>query len=135
MVSFENIIIVLLAIIFALLIEALVLRIFGEKRKKVYIAMLIMNLFTNVPLIIYNVVSSDSKFIAFVPFIISGIKIASMPFSIIGITIVETIVYLFVTGKEKKKSILYGIFCNAYSFVLGSILFLILSYFEATLAV
>ena len=123
MVSFKNIIIILLAIIFALLIKALVLRIFGEKRKKVYIAMLIMNLFTNVPLNIYSVVALDSRFIAYVPLII------------IGITIVETIVYLFVTGKEIKKSILYGIFCNAYSFVVGSFLYFMLGYIEASLAV
>ena len=114
----------ILSILFGLLltigIEALVLCFMKERRIKVYISMLVMNCLTNIPLNIFTLLCMKDYNSYFMMILVHLIEI--------GIIEIESIIYYFVT-REKKRSILYGVFCNLYSYIIGGILVSILYIF------
>ncbi len=94
------------------LLEIMVLMIFREKRIKVYIASIIINLITNVPLNLFLLTyyfSNDWHYI---------ITLISLELLII---VIEVLLY-YLLIKDKKRSIIYGVFCNLYSFLIGLII-------------
>ena len=105
---------VIAALVVTIFIEGFVLYKFKERRKKVYVGMLLMNLLTNVPLNIYTLITIKEANPVFTILIVPAIEI--------GIAIIEGFIYYFIT-KQKKRSIVYGIFCNAYSYILGGLLY------------
>ena len=94
------------------LLEMIVLMIFREKRIKVYIASIIINSLTNVPL---NLFLLTYHFCNDWYYIITLISLELI------IIVIEVLLYYFVI-KDKKRSIIYGVFCNLYSFLIGLII-------------
>lgn len=94
------------------LIEIAVLRIIGEKNINVYIASIIINLITNVPLNIFLYLYSFSDITIYYCILIS---------LEIFILIIEGFMYYLVL-KNYKKSFLYSILANLASFAFGNII-------------
>ena len=104
---------VILALVFTILIEGVILFQLKERRLKIYIAMIIMNVVTNVPLNVFSILALNKWDLGFIVLFVPCIEI--------GIALIETLAYYFYT-KEKTRSIIYGIFCNAYSYIIGAII-------------
>lgn len=99
------------------LIEIIILLILSERRKKVILFSLLINAITNIPLNLflrYNKIDS-----------ILYHNLTVIVFEII-IMFIESLLYFFII-KEKKKSFMYGFFCNAFSFTIGIIITELLS--------
>lgn len=103
---------ILLALLFTIVIEGAILYLFKEKNKKVYLVMILMNILTNVPLNLVTLLVFDGLN-TFTVFVVPCIEIV--------IALLETFGYYLYTT-DKKKSFIYGIFCNAYSYILGGLI-------------
>lgn len=102
----ESVAPILLALLATIMIEVAVLLLLGEKRRKVLLASVVINVITNVPL---NIIAQY------------------VGLSTVGVIIGELIVvavealwyYLFV--KKVSQAMVYSLLCNAISFLVGLI--------------
>lgn len=102
----ESVAPILLALLATIMIEIAVLLLLGEKRRKVLLASVVINVVTNVPL---NIIAQY------------------VGLSTVGVIICELIVvvvealwyYLFV--KKASQAMVYSLLCNAISFLVGLI--------------
>lgn len=102
----ESVAPILLALLATIMIEIAVLLLLGEKRRKVLLASVVINVITNVPL---NIIAQY------------------VGLSTVGVIIGELIVvavealwyYLFV--KKASQAMVYSLLCNAISFLIGLI--------------
>lgn len=102
----ESVAPILLALLATIMIEVAVLLLLGEKRRKVLLASVVINIITNVPL---NIIAQY------------------VGLSTVGVIICELIVvavealwyYLFV--KKASQALVYSLLCNAISFLVGLI--------------
>lgn len=97
---------ILLALVATIMIEIAVLLLLGEKRRKVLLASVVINVITNVPL---NIIAQ------FVGLSTMGVIIGELI-----VVAVETLwYYLFV--KKASQALVYSVLCNAISFLIGLI--------------
>lgn len=103
----------LIALVFTILIEYIVLRCLGERRKKILLSSVVINLLTNVPLNIY--------------IDYAGYDWPQILFGEIVVIIVETLWYWLLT-RDLHQSVVYSFLCNAISFLIGLLFTIILEY-------
>lgn len=104
---------VLINLVLTLVIEIIVLICFREKRVKVYIASLIMNVVTNVPLNIgLTYLKRYFSSLGYLPLLLLGEII---------VFFIEWLIYYLVL-KESKRSFFYSFYSNILSFLIGIIL-------------
>lgn len=96
-------------LLLTIVIEDLILFILKEKRKKVYLASILINIITNLSLNLFisNIIFSS----------INHYFLIIIPLELF-IWILEGISY-FLLIKDIKKSISYTLFCNSASFIIG----------------
>ena len=87
-----------------IIIELLVLLALKEKRKKVLLASVVVNILTNVPLNIYVIATEPD---------LSYILLAELL-----VVIIETLWY-YVFVRDLRQAAIYSFLCNAISFLLG----------------
>lgn len=110
---------IVLCFILTIIIELAVLYIFKERNKKVYIAAIIINAMTNIPLNIFVNLYSFKNFTEYILIILSLELL---------VVVIESLLYYLVI-KKYLKSLFYSTMCNLYSFLLGSLVFeLIMKY-------
>ena len=96
-------------LILTILIELLVLKLLGEKQKKILVSSLIVNALTN-PAINY--------------FIADNYTIFNVAVGEIVVVMIEMIWYYFF-GKSFKDALIYSALCNAVSFFAGNVIFFV----------
>lgn len=102
----ESIAPILLALVATILIEIAVLLLLGEKRRKVIIASVVINIITNVPL---NIISQYA-----------GLSTAGVIVGELVVVAVEALwYYLFI--RKASQALVYSLLCNAISFLVGLI--------------
>ena len=94
----------LLALIFTIIIEYIVLRCLGERRQKILLSSVVINLLTNVPLNFYIDAAGYT-----LPHIIMGE---------VAVVVIEALWYWLFT-RDLKRSAVYSFLCNAISFLIG----------------
>ena len=94
----------LLPLAATIIIELLVLLALKEKRKKVLLASVVVNILTNVPLNIYVIATEPD---------LSYILLAELL-----VVIIETLWY-YVFVRDLRQAAIYSFLCNAISFLLG----------------
>ena len=94
----------LLALIPTILIELFVLYLLRERRKRVLLSSVIVNIITNIPLNLYAFYASYS--------------LLTLLFGEAIVVLVEALWY-YVFNKELSRSFIYSILCNAISFLTG----------------
>ncbi len=92
------------ALIFTILIEYAVLRCLGERRRKVLLSSVLVNILTNVPLNLYILYIGDS--------------VAEIAVLEIMVVLAETAWYYLFTRKM-SQSLVYSVLCNSISFLTG----------------
>lgn len=105
------------------LIEVIVLLILFERRMIVLLSSLVINALTNIPLNLflkYYIFDSMLQYYL----VVIGLEIL--------IVFIEAFLYYLII-KDKKKSLLYGFFCNAFSFSVGLLLTSLLSLTNITI--
>jgi len=98
-------------LILTMLIELLVLKLLGEKEKKILVSSLIVNALTN-PAINY--------------FIADNYTIFNVAVGEIVVVMIEMIWYYFF-GKSFKDALIYSALCNAVSFFAGNVIYFCVS--------
>lgn len=99
------------------IIEIIILIILSERRINILLFSLLINALTNIPLNLFLKFNKfDSVFIYYLIVIILEILII----------FIESVLYYLVI-KDKKKSIMYGFFCNSFSFSIGILIMSLLS--------
>ena len=94
----------LIALVFTIIIEYIVLRCLGERRQKILLSSVVINLLTNVPLNFYIDFAGYDW-----PHILLGEAV---------VIIVETLWYWLFT-RDLHQSAVYSFLCNAISFLIG----------------
>lgn len=112
--SFPPISYLLLALFATILIELGVLCLLGEKRKLVLLSSVIINVLTNVPLNVFS-------------YLLHGF--GEVLIAELIIAIIEALWY-FLWVKDIREAICYGFLCNAVSFLVGLLVFLIVCLFN-----
>ena len=103
---------VLLALVATIIIELGVLLLLRERRKRVLWASVLVNVLTNVPL---NLFANN----------LHGLE--DVLLAELLVVVVETIWYCFFVGDVKKAAV-YGFLCNAVSFLVGLLVFLMVCF-------
>lgn len=98
-------------LLLTMLIELLVLKLLGEKEKKILVSSLIVNALTN-PAINY--------------FIADNYTIFNVAVGEIVVVMIEMIWYYFF-GKSFKDALIYSALCNAVSFFAGNVIYFCVS--------
>ena len=102
----ESVAPILLALLATIMIEIAVLLLLGEKRRKVLLASVVINIFTNVPL---NIIAQYV-----------GLSTVGVITGELIVVVVEALwYYLFV--KKASQALVYSVLCNAISFLVGLI--------------
>lgn len=97
---------ILLALLATIMIEIAVLLLLGEKRRKVLLASVVINIITNVPL---NIIAQYV-----------GLSTVGVIIGELIVVVVEALwYYLFV--KKASQAMVYSLLCNAISFLIGLI--------------
>ncbi len=103
----ENAVLIVCALLLTIVVEGAVLLLLGEKRCKVFIASVVINIITNVPL---NLVIQHT-----------GMNLTAVVVGETAVVIIEAIwYYLFV--RRASQAAVYSLLCNAVSFLTGFIL-------------
>jgi len=106
---------ILCALIPTILIEYGVLWMLKERRKKVLLSSIAVNVLTNVPLNLYLYFIDDSR--------------GSILIGEVVIFLIEALWYWFFT-RSIKQAVLYSFLCNAISFLIGALLFILFIWFN-----
>ena len=102
----ESVVPMLIALVATILIEIAVLLLLGEKRRKVLIASVVINIITNVPL---NIIAQSV-----------GLSTVGVIIGELTVVAVEALwYYLFV--RKASQAFVYSLLCNAISFLAGLI--------------
>lgn len=102
----ESVAPILLALLATIMIEVAVLLLLGEKRRKVLLASVVINVITNVPL---NIIAQYV-----------GLSTVGVIIGELIVVVVEALwYYLFV--KKASQAMVYSLLCNAISFLVGLI--------------
>lgn len=102
----ESVAPILLALLATIMIEIAVLLLLGEKRRKVLLASVVINIITNVPL---NIIAQYV-----------GLSTVGVIIGELMVVVVEALwYYLFV--KKASQALVYSLLCNAISFLIGLI--------------
>lgn len=102
----ESVAPILLALLATIMIEIAVLLLLGEKRRKVLLASVVINIITNVPL---NIIAQYV-----------GLSTVGVIIGELTVVAVEALwYYLFV--KKASQALVYSLLCNAISFLVGLI--------------
>jgi hypothetical protein len=105
----------LVSLIPTILIEMGVLWFLLERRKKVLLSSIAVNVLTNIPLNLYVLLVNESM---------GGILIGE-----VIVILVEALWYWFFTHSI-RQAVIYSFLCNAISFLIGMLLWLIFSFCE-----
>lgn len=103
----ENVAQISLALLLTVLIEGLVLLLLGEKRRRVLLSSVVINIFTNVPLnlIIRHV----------------GMSVTAVAVGEAVVVAVEALWYYFFVRRASQAAV-YSLLCNGVSFLTGVII-------------
>lgn len=104
---------IVLCFILTIIIELAVLYIFKERNKKVYIAAIIINAMTNIPL---NIFTNNYTFTGIANYLVIILSLELL------VVVVESLLY-FIVIRKYTKCLFYSTMCNLYSFLLGSLVF------------
>ena len=99
-------------LILTILIEFLVLKLLGEKSKKILVSSLIVNTLTN-PVINF--------------FIAENYTIFNVAAGEVIVVLIE-IIWYYVLGKPFKDALIYSALCNAVSYFSGNVIFFAVEY-------
>ena len=100
----------LAALLLTISVELGMLRLLGERRRKVFIGAVVLNILTNIPL---NLI-----------LIWIGSSVTTLAIGELLVLLVETIGY-YILVRNWKQSIIYSLLCNATSFLVGALIQLI----------
>ena len=107
--------ILILALVPTILIELVVLLLLRERRKRVLVSSVVVNVLTNVPLNLYIYYVSNS--------------ISALLLGEVIVVLVEALWY-YVFIKDLSRSFIYSILCNAISFLTGLLVQIFYLFFQ-----